>query len=137
MYVENGSKYVESTHKYLTRHFSGQEIFGMCSWVQICLIPFSTMSMSTLYAPLGSLFQAPRVNCESISSIYISACRPSNSQAGMNAKIQHQLQRSPMKVNSSNGKICNHAIPTIFWAANASLPPWLPSKNPLDPTMPS
>ena len=36
--------------------------------------------------------------------IYINTCKTSKIQAGLNAKGQHQLQRPPMKVNSSSGK---------------------------------
>ena len=36
--------------------------------------------------------------------IYINACRPPQSQADLNTISQDQLQRSPVKVNSSSGK---------------------------------
>ena len=36
--------------------------------------------------------------------IYIITCKTPKIQAGLNAKIRHQLQRPPMKVNSSSGK---------------------------------
>ena len=36
--------------------------------------------------------------------IYINTCKTPKIQAGLNAKGQHQLQRPPMKVNSSSGK---------------------------------
>ena len=36
--------------------------------------------------------------------IYINTCKTPKIQAGLNAKVRHQLQRPPMKVNSSSGK---------------------------------
>ena len=36
--------------------------------------------------------------------IYINTCRTPKIQAGLNAKVRHQLQRPPMKVNFSSGK---------------------------------
>ena len=36
--------------------------------------------------------------------IYINTCKTPKIEAGLNAKVRHQLQRPPMKVNSSSGK---------------------------------
>ena len=36
--------------------------------------------------------------------IYINPCKTRKIQAGLNAKVRHQLQRPPMKVNFSSGK---------------------------------
>ena len=62
-----------------------------------------SMSMSTLYAPLGSLFQAQGEICETTSYIHQHLQNSKNS-AGLNAKVRHQLQRPPMKVNFFSGK---------------------------------
>ena len=60
----------------------------------------TSTSTSTLYAHWAACFRH-RGEIVKLHPIYINTCKPPKIEAGLNAKVRHQLQRPPMKVNSS------------------------------------
>ena len=54
--------------------------------------------------PIGQPVSGTGGEIVKLHPIYINTCKTPKIQAGLNAKIRHQLQRPPMKVNSSSGK---------------------------------